>query len=106
MGKRDEIVKKINKVLNRVYPDSEVYLFGSQARGDSKTDSDWDVLILINSESLAFDFETRLMDEIYEIEIKTGEIITPLIYTKKDWNNKYSITPLHENVQNEGIKIK
>jgi len=35
----------------------------------------------------------------------TFEIITPLIYTKKDWDNKYSITSLHENIQNEGRMI-
>jgi uncharacterized protein len=46
------------------------------------------------------------MDNLFEIEVETGEITSPLIYTKKDWNCNLSVTPLFENIQNEGIIIK
>jgi len=29
-----------------------------------------------------FDFETKFMDEFYELELETGEIFSPLIYSK------------------------
>jgi len=104
MSKHDKIINKIVRIANAKYPDSEIYLYGSQARGDSTSLSDWDLLVLLNSKSISFDIETKLMDDFYDLEI--GEIISPLIYSKMDWNRNHSSTPLYENIQKEGIKIK
>jgi len=103
---KDQILQKIIRVVNDNAPDAEVYLYGSQARGDAKRLSDWDLLILLNRKIISFDFETRFMDEFYEIELETGEIISPLIYSKNDWNTNHSITPLFENIKREGVRIK
>ena len=106
MNKNDKIIFKIKEVVNRTAPDSDIILYGSRARGNSKIHSDWDLLILLNSQNISFDFETKFMDEFYEIEIETGEIISPLIYTKTDWNENHFATTLYENVLKDGIKIK
>jgi uncharacterized protein len=106
MSRKEQILEKIVGVMNKTAPDSEIYLYGSQARGTSKKFSDWDLLILLNSQQVSFDLETRFMDELYEIEIETGEIISPLIYSKKDWADNYSFTPLFENIKREGVRIK
>lgn len=106
MSKHDEIISKIINITNANYPDSEIFLYGSQARGNAKNLSDWDLLILLNSKSISFDLETKLMDEFYDLELETGEIFSPLIYSIKDWNNNHSFTPLYENIQKEGIRIK
>ncbi len=106
MAKKDEILKKIIEIANNKYPDSEIYLYGSHARGDSGKLSDWDLLILLNSKNISFDSETEIMDDFYELELETGEIISPMVYSKFDWNNKYSVTPLYEKIQKEGIRIK
>ncbi|MEX2428423.1 MAG: hypothetical protein WD577_09290 [Bacteroidales bacterium] len=47
-----------------------------------------------------------LLNEFYDLELETGEVISPLIYSKIDWNTNYSITPLFENIKNEGVKLK
>jgi predicted nucleotidyltransferase len=106
MNKQDTILKRIIGVVDKTAPEAEVYLYGSRARGDSKHLSDWDILILVNSKRLSFDLETKFMDEFYEVELDTGEIITPLVYTKNDWNKKRYITPLYENIKKEGVRIK
>ena len=106
MSKRDKIINMIIRMANVKYPDSEIYLYGSQARGESKSLSDWDLLILLNLKEVSFDLETKLMDEFYELELETGEIISPLIYSKTDWVKNHLFTPLYENIKNEGIKIK
>ena len=92
--------------MSKNAPDSEVYLYGSQARGSAKKLSDWDLLILLNRPGISFDLETKFMDDFYDLELETGEVISPLIYSKTDWNNKYAITPLFEIIKNEGIKLK
>lgn len=106
MSKKDQIIQKLIGVINRTAPDSEMYLYGSQARGDSKKFSDWDLLILLNSQKISFDFETKLMDEFYDVELETGEIISPLIYSKIDWNGKHSVTPLFMVIKKEGVRLK
>ena len=66
----------------------------------------WDILILLNSQQLTFAAEKKFIDNLYDIVIETGEVISPLVFTKNDWNEKYSITPLFENIQKEGIQLK
>ncbi|HPX76073.1 MAG TPA: nucleotidyltransferase domain-containing protein [Bacteroidales bacterium] len=87
------------------YTDAEIYLYGSHARGDAKPFSDWDLLILLNLKEIPFALETKIMDEFYEIELETGEIFSPLIYPKEEWNVKYRQTPLYENIKNESIRL-
>jgi predicted nucleotidyltransferase len=106
MSRKEQIIQKIIGVVNKNDPDSEIYLYGSRARGNAKKLSDWDLLILLNKKSISFDLETRFMDEFYEIELETGEIFSLLIYSKKDWIENHSITPLFENIKKEGIRIK
>jgi uncharacterized protein len=106
MGRKEQILKMIVNVVNETAPDSEVYLYGSQARGTAKKLSDWDLLILLNGSNIPFEFETKFMDEFYELELETGEIISPLIYSKKDWNLNHPVTPFFENIKKEGIRIK
>lgn len=106
MSKKDYILQMIIQAVNKTAPDSEVYLYGSRARGNAKKLSDWDLLILLNEPNVTFDFETKFMDEFYELELETGEIISPLIYSKRDWRSNHSITPLFENIQKEGVRLK
>lgn len=106
MSKDEQMVQKIISVANKTAPDSEIYLYGSRARGNARKLSDWDLLILLSSANISFDFETKFMDEFYEIELETGEIISPLIYSKEQWNKNYALTPLFENILREGVRIK
>lgn len=105
MSHKDNILKKIKEAVNSTAPHTEIFLYGSRAKGKSESHSDWDVLILLNTPQLSFDFEKRFLDALYEIEIETGEVISPLIYTKDDWS-RHSVTPLFENIQREGIRIQ
>jgi predicted nucleotidyltransferase len=105
-SKEQILLDRIIGVVNRTAPEAELYLYGSRARHDAKQISDWDLLILLNAKNVSFGFETKFMDEFYDLEVETGAIISPLIYTKSDWNENHAITPLFENIQREGIRIK
>lgn len=106
MANRSYLLKRIIEVVNNIAPDAEIYLYGSQAKGKAKKMSDWDLLILLNSKNVSFQFETKLMDDFYDVEVDTGEIISPMIYTKKEWQEQYSLTSFFENIITEGFRIK
>ncbi len=105
MNKQHKIFQKIADFTRSKYPHAEVYLFGSQARGDARNLSDWDLLILLNKKHVSFEEEKQIMDDFYELELETGEVISPLIYSKADWELKHKMTPLYKNISKEGRKI-
>ena len=45
------------------------------------------------------------MDAFYELELETGEVLSPLIYSRNEWKMKYSKTLLFENIKRDGIQI-
>jgi predicted nucleotidyltransferase len=106
MNDKENIIKKIIELGSTKYPDSEIYLYGSRARGDAKRISDWDLLFLLNTNMISFELETTIMNEFYDLELETGEVFSPLIYSRYDWNNNHTCTPIFDNIRKEGIRIK
>lgn len=50
--RRSEIIEQIRKTVCGVAPTAKTILFGSEARGESRSDSDIDLLILLEGEKL------------------------------------------------------
>ena len=49
-----QIFKEIQALKRQLLPNERVILFGSQARGDAREDSDWDLLVLLNKKKRSF----------------------------------------------------
>ena len=102
---KNDILNKIKQGIRNLDPKAVVYLYGSRARGDYRKGSDWDILVISTREKITFEFERDLHDQIYDIELESGEVISLLVYSKSDWLNKRTLSPLFSNVRNEGMKI-
>ena len=102
---RKEIVNQISQAIRRVDPTATAILYGSEARGDARPDSDIDVLILLEGERRDLKHEDQLAGELYEIELATGVVVSPMIMLRKQWENRPFKTPFYVNVMNEGIRI-
>lgn len=103
--KQNFIQDKISESIHNNDPYAEAYLFGSRARGDYRTDSDWDILILIDESKVTNDIEDKFRDELYDIELEAGQVISTFIYSKAYWNSALIYSPLYKNVTKEGIKL-
>lgn len=99
------IQDRISKSIHSKDPYAEAYLFGSRARGDNRKNSDWDILILINESKVTNEIEDKFRDELYDIELDSGQVISTFIYSKNYWNSTLVYSPLHKNVAKEGIKL-
>lgn len=94
------IPQLVSQTIRKIDPDAEVVLFGSQARGDSHDESDWDFLII--SDKLAQKEEKRkLRNVLLDIELEQEVIISQIVMTHNDWKNSTGL-PLHEDIINEG----
>ena len=102
MGTNNMILSKIKSIVLQQEPTAKIYLYGSRARGSATTDSDWDLLILLKKDKISNEVEQSITFPLYDLEFETGEIISPMIYSEKEWNSKYSITPFYSNVMREG----
>lgn len=96
------IPKLVKKAVNQIVPKSEVILFGSRARNDFRSDSDWDFLILLNVPELDKKLKNEIRDRLYELELRADSIISCIIHSKSEWE-KRSITPIYQIIEEEGI---
>jgi predicted nucleotidyltransferase len=103
--KTNLIIDRIRKSIYDKDPHSEAYLFGSRARGDNRKNSDWDILILVNDPVITNDIDDKFRDQLCDIGIETGQIISILIYPKNTWESVLKFTPLYDEVKREGVRL-
>lgn len=103
--RQKDVILGMKELAATVLPSgAELILFGSRARGDAHTDSDWDILILIDGmRATGNDFE-KYAYPFVDYGWSIGEEINPLIYSFSDWRER-SITPFYKNIQAEGILL-
>ncbi len=103
--RRVEVVRQIKEIIRQVDPAAEVILFGSEARGEARPDSDIDLLVLLDGDTLSLTREETVTMPLYELELRTGVCISPIVMLKKQWRNRPFKTPFYVNVVNEGVLL-
>jgi predicted nucleotidyltransferase len=99
------LLSEIKKLVLQQEPQAEIILYGSHARGDYRPDSDMDILILLDKENITYEEEKRISYPLFDLELDTSQVISPLIRSKKLWYEKYPNTALFININKEGVRI-
>jgi predicted nucleotidyltransferase len=102
---RTVLLAKVKDAILLIEPSAEVILYGSRVREDYREYSDWDFLILVDGEVDTARTD-RIRHELFKVELDTDQVISSIIRSRHEWNSpKYSVVPLHKNVEREGIRI-
>jgi uncharacterized protein len=105
MRNSKKILLKIKQLINLTEPTATVILFGSRARGEQRKQSDIDLLILVDNDKVTYSDEQRIKYPLYDLEFETGKVISPIIFSRKDWETRHSITPFYNNIKKEGVQL-
>ena len=100
-----DILNEIKRIAKEVPPKGgQLILYGSRARNEATEDSDWDLLILLDKPKIEHGDYDNVLYPFAALSWDVGEQISPIIYTKNEWN-KYSFTPFYKNVEQDGIVL-
>src|SRR6056297_1810405 len=105
MASKDDIISRIKYSVHATDPEAKIILFGSFARGDHRKDSDMDIIILLEKDHVSREDEKRIKYPLYDIEFESGQVISPLVLSKSDWETRHKVTPFYQNVHSEGIEL-
>ncbi len=105
MNHVDDILGRIKYSIHSSEPRAKIILYGSHARGDNRVDSDVDLIILLDKDMISREDEKRIKYPLYDIEFESGQVISPLVLSRKDWETRHKVTPFYQSVISEGIEL-
>ena len=99
------ILKRLRKELALILDDrlEAIYLYGSQARGDARPDSDIDVMVVLRGDFNYFDMVMKTSTCTAQISLDYDTVISCVFVSREDYASRR--TPLLLNVRREGILV-
>lgn len=106
MTQHNRILGEIKRLAQQLFANlpATAYLYGSRARGDAGTNSDWDILIVTDDSLSNKDAFEKFAYPFTEIGWRLGEQITPLLYTRSEWDAERG-SSFYLNVQKDSILL-
>ena len=94
---QEEVIQRIKELGKKILPEgASLWLYGSRARGDARPDSDYDLLILLDNETIPAEVDSSAYD-LCLMGYDEGVEINPHIYPRKKWES-WSFSPFYKNV--------
>ena len=100
-----KLLAEIKKSVLQTVPHAKVLWYGSYARGYANEESAIDLLILVERNILSYQDKVTITRPLYNLEVESSQIISPLVKANHIWKDKYYYTPLYLTIQKEGVEI-
>ena len=104
MARLDSVLLQFRDALSALYGDriERVVLFGSRARGEARSDLDYDVAVFLKALDDRWGEADRIANIATEIMDQTGAFIHAMPYPAGTYRDR---TPLTHEVRREGIYL-
>ena len=98
-------LEKLQEIASETMPrGSSVWLYGSRARGTERTDSDWDLLVLLDKNKVDDEDFDKFGYPFISLGWKYGADVSPQLYTLQEWKLRQN-TPFYSNVEQDKKKV-
>ena len=102
--KQEEVIERIKETAKRILPEgASLWLYGSRARGDARPDSDYDLLILLDKDTLR-ERDTDIIYDMAELGWDLSAEINAHAYPRSKWNS-WSYSPFYKNVEHDKMVL-
>lgn len=99
-----ETKEKLTEIFGKKL--ESVVLYGSYARGDYDTESDIDVMALVDMERNALNkYRRSISDFANDIDLKYDVLLSIKLQDKTNFMKYKNSIPLYQNIEREGIKV-
>jgi uncharacterized protein len=100
-----KVLKILKKEMLHIYGEQldRIILYGSQARGDARPDSDVDILLVIKDDFNYIEYLKRSDDLAASLSLENDIVISRAFVSEKDYKERQ--TPFLMNVRREAVTI-
>lgn len=107
---KDILTEYVNGLLKIIGAElNKVILYGSYARGEQNLDgeiSDIDIMILVNKNDNDIKLlQKKVLDYSYDFDLKYDILLSPIVESTENYNNKLKYMTFYKKVQEEGIVL-
>lgn len=102
---KEQILERLKNTAKQILPyGGQVWLYGSRARGDAHEDSDWDLLILLDKQTITQEDEDEIAYPLVVEGWRNDSAVSPQIYTFGEWEAR-SFTPYYQQIERDKQRI-
>ena len=103
-----QIIYRFSQELRKILGNklSKVIVYGSYARGDYTTESDIDIMILLDLTDMDIkNYRHELSEMTYDFNMDNNIDIKPIAKSKEHFQKWVGVYPFYTNVYKEGVKL-
>lgn len=100
-----DLLSNLKCVIQGFSPSADLLLYGSVARGTQYPESDYDILVLMDT-PLTLSEDDAIQDAVYNLELSYGVVISIIFFTKDEWSVPLSCAmPFHKQVEADAVLL-
>lgn len=103
-----DILNKVENKMFELFQDKlkDIILYGSYARNENTSESDMDIMILVDEkQELLKEYEDSVEDIMVDLSLEYDIVLSLYTQSIQEYQRQISVLPFLKNIQREGIRI-
>lgn len=103
-----DILNKVENSMIKLFQNKlkDIILYGSYARNENTSESDMDIMILVDEkEEILKTYEDSVEDIMVDLSLEYGIVLSLYAQSVQQYETQVRVLPFLQNIQREGIRI-